>query len=497
MFIPDFYPTPDNIIKMMLEGENVTDRIILEPSAGKGNIIDELKLRGTKDILMCETDKHLQKVLAGKGTFLKPDFLQVESHEISHVDYIIMNPPFSADEKHILHAYNIAPAGCKIVALCNLNTVQNRYTNSRKELGSLIEQFGSFEDVGQAFTQSERKTGVEIALIRLQKPGANYSTEFDGFFMDGDAPEEQENGLMSYNVVRDLVNRYVAAIKLYDQQLELAAKMNDLTHAYFFSGKPELTMNVNRLQVPVCRNEFKKEMQKSGWKWIFDKMDLTKFTTRGLREDINKFVEKQQDIPFTMKNIYAMLEIVIGTTGQRMDKAMLEVFDRVTSRCNDNKMQVEGWKTNLHYLVNKRFILPYCFESGWSRGLQYKDWREDGELMSDFEKALCYLTGENYDEIKTLRQSIDYVQPNEWNDSHFFKIKGFKKGTGHVEFKDEEVWGKFNQRIAKLKGYPLYEYKKPSVRQEQQRKKTDYTTTATKCSPIILGTFKINKTEAA
>ena len=30
-----------------------------------------------------------------------------------------MNPPFSNADKHILHTYEIAPRGCKIIALCN------------------------------------------------------------------------------------------------------------------------------------------------------------------------------------------------------------------------------------------------------------------------------------------------------------------------------------------------------------------------------------------
>ena len=55
-----------------------------------------------------------------------------------------------------------------------------------------------------------------------------------------------------------------------------------------------------------------------------------------------------------MKNIYRMLEIVIGTQSQRMDKAMIEVFDKVTERYSENRYNLEGWKTNSHYLVNKK-----------------------------------------------------------------------------------------------------------------------------------------------
>ena len=32
-------------------------------------------------------------------------------------------------------------------------------------------------------------------------------------------------------------------------------------------------------------------------------------------------------------------------------------------------------------------------------------------------------------------------------------------GTGHFEFKDEKLWHQFNQHVARIKGYPLYEGK--------------------------------------
>ena len=161
----------------------------------------------------------------------------------------------------------------------------------------------------------------QIALIKIKKPGTNYSQEFEGFFMDEDPEEAQENGIMPYNVVRDLVNRYVEAIKIFDKQAEEAIKLNTVLAGYF---SPSIALTLTQDGAPRARNEFKKDLQKSGWKYIFDKLNMDKYATKGLREDINKFVEKQQNIPFTMKNIYKMLEMVVGTTESRMDKAILK-----------------------------------------------------------------------------------------------------------------------------------------------------------------------------
>src|SRR5690348_9625707 len=105
MFNQDFYPTPENVIELMLNGENIEGKVILEPSAGKGNIVDYLLLNGAADVIACELHPDLKTILASKCKVIADDFLTVESHQISHVDLIVMNPPFTADEKHITHAF--------------------------------------------------------------------------------------------------------------------------------------------------------------------------------------------------------------------------------------------------------------------------------------------------------------------------------------------------------------------------------------------------------
>src|SRR5205085_8597927 len=105
---------------------------------------------------------------------------------------------------------------------------------------------------------------------------------------------------------------------------------------------------------------------REGWKFIFEKLNMQKYSTKGLREDLNRFVEQQSHIPFTMRNIYRMLEIVIGTQSARIDKAVLEVFDKITKYHDDNKLGLEGWKSNCHYLLTKKFIHPYLFNTDYS-----------------------------------------------------------------------------------------------------------------------------------
>ncbi len=484
MFNPEFYPTPADVIELMLQGQEIENKIFLEPSAGKGDIVDYLREYGAKSILTCEINTDLQHILKSKSNLLADDFLKVKSDQISHIDFIVMNPPFSNADKHILHAYEIAPRGCKIIALCNAETILNTHTSNRKQLKSIIDDNGgTFENLGDCFNDAERSTGVHIGLIKVQKPGESYNTEFEGFFLDDEPEEVQGNGILKHDNIKELVNRYVAAVKLFDEQLKTGVKMNNLIST-FYHGK--LCFEITQDSTVKTREQFKKDLQKDAWKHIFNIMKMERHATKGLREDINKFVEEQQNIPFTMRNIYKMLEIVRGTAAQRMDKAIIEVFDRVTHHHHDNRHHVKGWKTNSHFLVGKKFILPNMISPAKEYGYTSESYTSlkssyDG-IIPDFEKALCYITGEPFETeeynpdtckwekygINSVNSSINRNTYGDWYESHFFKYKGYKNGNMHFEFKNDKVWELFNQRVAKIKGYVLFEAKEQTEYQKRQ-----------------------------
>lgn len=465
MFNKNFYPTPKKVIYKMLNGFDITDKVILEPSAGKGDIVDVCKELGAKDIIACEIEPDLQTILQTKCNIIESDFLKLKSEQISHVNYIIMNPPFNNDEQHIIHAFNIAPNGCTIIALCNSETLNNTYSRNRERLVNIIEEYGNKENLGNCFSDGERKTNVWISLVRLKKPINDYKSEFEGFFLEEDEQEKQENGLMSYNLVRDIVNRYIESIKLFDKQIEQGIMMNNLL-SLFYTNKIAFTCTED--SKIKLRNDFKKDMQKSAWNYIFKQLNMEKYNTQGLRQDLNKFIEEQSHIPFTMKNVYKMLEIIIGTNSQRMDKALVEVFDKVTQHYHENRYAVEGWKTNSHYLLNEKFILPYMINTDkyhTSKDQVEPNWAGNYEIIQDMIKALCFLTGFDYYKTTPLNDFIRNLNCKFgiWYFWSFFEIKCFKKGTMHFKFQTKETWEKFNKEICRIKGYPLFEYKKENT----------------------------------
>ena len=441
------------------------DKIILEPHAGKGNIVDFCKENGAKEVLSIEINKDLQEIVKHKSTLIGDDFFQCKPEDISHINSIVMNPPFSNADKHILHAWQIAPEGCEIVSLCNYSTIDVRHGR----LYVLIRDYGITQNLGDCFTEAERKTGVEVGLVRLFKPVSSKEFEFEGFFMDEEEEEEhQGEGILQYNEVRALVNRYVSTMKVFDKMKQ---EIDSLNYMIKGIGMYPITLEISSEKSVTTKEQFSKIIQKRSWQHIFQKLNMDKYVTSGVMKDINKFVETQEKVPFTMKNIYKMLEIIIGTREQTFNRALEEAVDNFTKHTHENRFGVEGWKTNSGYMLNKKFICEGIVEVSYGGGsLQVRYDSYNGRKIDDLVKVLCNITATNYNEVGTLYR-FNYNQndhnknfpliPNTWYEWGFFSIKFFKKGTAHIKFKNLNDWYLLNKAYGELKGFSLPEtYKK-------------------------------------
>ena len=175
-FNKDFYPTtPSLIAKMISKISWLNVKDILEPSAGKADIIEYINENHSRyqnyNIKAIEIDVNLQHILRGKGIeVIDSDFLNYNGLE--QFDLIIANFPFSEGDKHLHKAIDILFSG-QIVCLLNAETIKNPYSNSRKDLVRRLKMLdATIEYIPNAFVNqegAERTTGVEVALIYINK----------------------------------------------------------------------------------------------------------------------------------------------------------------------------------------------------------------------------------------------------------------------------------------------------------------------------------------
>ena len=220
-----FYPTPPAIVERMVKKANFeTAESFLEPSAGQGDIAEEIlhginrKRRyhgaGGVTIDCIELDPYLRQILQynfseerlsgqrrryaelenissrtygqnaemqhlrqeidglanlGNVHIIYDDFLSFHTHK--HYDWIVMNPPFESGDLHLLHALEIQQEGGGIVCLLNAETIRNPCTNTRKLLLQKLESLeAEIEYIPDAFLHAERRTAVEVAMVTVSIP---------------------------------------------------------------------------------------------------------------------------------------------------------------------------------------------------------------------------------------------------------------------------------------------------------------------------------------
>lgn len=90
MFNSQFYPTPPEVIDLMIGAYDLRGATILEPSAGAGHLVTALQ--NPAEVMACENDPRLKILTANKCKLIADDFLTVTREQISHIDYISNEP---------------------------------------------------------------------------------------------------------------------------------------------------------------------------------------------------------------------------------------------------------------------------------------------------------------------------------------------------------------------------------------------------------------------
>ena len=171
--LPGFFPTPPTVIdRMLAEAEIDSSHSVLEPSAGKGDIIDAIKTQHDgANVKGLEFNRTLQGVLDAKGHDIEyGDFMEHKGE----YDRIVMNPPFEnrADAQHTRHAYDNLKKGGKLVSLVSSGTMTASTGEAKKFQDWLDSVGGHAEPLPEGSFKGKdsfRQTGVNVHLVVIEK----------------------------------------------------------------------------------------------------------------------------------------------------------------------------------------------------------------------------------------------------------------------------------------------------------------------------------------
>lgn len=486
-FGKDFYPTDratfDKMWAALGGADSVAGKYVLDPSAGSGNLMQFITdkvgsyYKKPQALHGIEIEANLRSILTGKGfTLVYDDFLTFQTYY--NYDVIIMNPPFSEGAKHLLKAWEIA-GNTKIACLLNTETLENPYTVERQLLAKIItDNNGIVTDLGNCFASAERRTGVNVSMVVLQKKvEANWKLEGGKF--EGQKNEMPKDFSENLPAVNDYLlaeeYRFKAAAKAAIEAVEAISKFRHYAGQFAYLGS-----DINKILCEGDSNDLINHLNIKAWDYLLQKADFRNRMTEKVRKDFDEKFSKQQRVAFTKRNMMELMEVLFQNQTAILDQCVLDAFDSMTAYYSDNRAHVEGWKTNDKWMVNRKVILPRIMEPGWSSGMSV--YYSAQEKLFDIDKALCYLSGKPIESVVKTHKALEiagstnkleeYLNSLKGKDgepdkedkvnanydkmtcqSTFFNIKFFKKGTIHLEFKDEWLYQKFNQVAVGGKGW--------------------------------------------
>lgn len=471
----DFYPTPKEVIEKMIEPYKKgisRETYILEPSAGSGNIADYLSslkngyCNAINPKIHCiESDLNMQSILRDKGyPLVGTDFL---NHENSQAyDLIIMNPPFSSGEHHLMKAWDILDDG-HICCLLNAETIKNPYTKVRETLINIIDANGTVEYLGNCFSKADRKTDVDVVLVRLEKKQDNsrFKIDFNLGYSKEDISLEEEDISQSSLAVNDRLGAYIRAYNKAKETFITFAKSYEVlkqatetfgsAHSYF-DAENIIQDSLKSDNIKAKYNNFDNRITEIAWRKMVKIMGMDKFMTNKVNRDFEQFVREQSSMALTKENVLMLINTLANNSSNIMKQCCVDVFDHFTKHYKENRMISEGWKTNSSWKVNRKVILPYQLKTNsWSTNFSVETYSD----IRDIDKVMCYLSAMNYDKLVNegmdLEQCISRVRigDNSLQLSQFFEFRCYKKGTLHLYFKDEKLWDIFNQVACENKNW--------------------------------------------
>ena len=457
MNFKEFFPTPNDVIRKMLSDySNLKDLTILEPSAGSGSILDEIsyKIPGyfrskPKNLYCIEPNEDLRAVLTKKGyNLIGHDFFNYTGNMA--IDLIIMNPPFSNGDDHLLHAWETLENG-EIVCLLNKETINNPYSASRQLLGKIIEDNGTVTDLGKCFATASRKTNVEIVMVKLKKKANRKRLDFNFSASDIESDFDfseilADNELKKIDRINDFLRAFRKAEEAMANFIRAEKEMQFFGNVFLRNNISILNIiNNDESDVKIRYNKACNLLKQQAWKEIISKLDMERLMTNSVRENFQKFIQEQGASDLCKENIISLIKMLCSNSRKILDQAVVDVFDLFTKYHEENRCHIEGWKTNSAWKANKKIILPYFVEAGFSGTYRYA-YRKHSEY-SDIDKVMAYLSGDKFEDIEKLETSIQRVKYGDsgWHETQYFNIRCFKKGTLHLQFKTDDLWTRFNQ----------------------------------------------------
>ena len=188
---------------------------------------------------------------------------------------------------------------------------------------------------------------------------------------------------------------------------------------------------------------FKKILDKNLWRHAFNQIGLLQYMDAQAKNEFEQDLGK--DAPeFTLENIKTTFFSAAADADKMFARGIVNTFHWLSP---DHKTN-----TNSPFKINPKAVMKYMVLATYSGGLQISYYGEKKERINDIDRVVKTLDRKKHQpgELETVINAA-FCHGTVYEDD-YYRIKGFKNGNMHFEFKRQDLLDKINLIIAKYYG---------------------------------------------
>jgi len=193
--------------------------------------------------------------------------------------------------------------------------------------------------------------------------------------------------------------------------------------------------------LPLSADEFRKRLDRDLWRASFN---LTGFLQIMDGQAKNEFDESLRSNPpeYTVQNIRSIFLTLHQDADAMFNRGIVNTFKRFSPEHKTNKREP--------FKIGKRCVLSYVFCKSWQGYPQVREYSTG--MINDIDRVFRVLDGKKHTE-RALESAINgAMKAGITYEDEYFKVRGFKNGNGHIEFKRADLVEKVNAIIAEHYG---------------------------------------------
>jgi hypothetical protein len=253
------------------------------------------------------------------------------------------------------------------------------------------------------------------------------------------------NEIIKRHRLEAVVNGYNEIIKNMDAACELLTKSREILKGITSDKYTSLIhRRFSDYNIGESFSDSKKMVKQEIWRHLFSLSSLKDFMSIKEREKLEKQLYNEDEangLPEPdLKTIFDTFNALAGNTDKMITEATKEVFNWLRPH------QWDTYKTNQKFKIGPKVIKGWCMSIQWGGGLKVNYTYEAN--IKALENVFSLLDGKGVshypDDIITRINAACEAKQKSLEDD-YFKMKWFKNGNLHVEFKRDDLLNRLNQ----------------------------------------------------